>query len=471
MATCWQNLPIDVSVATLHCLDDALDIARVALVNDHWRGCVVLALSSPEIRVLLENIFRSKYVELPLSFRRPEGLPSDVTRLETILCIGKVAEAQAFYIADTASGELIHYDVLTCAGFIPGQHCKGSKGIRPGERDILGYKDRKARVAGETTEKGIETAQHDILMDLQRALQAAVARIEPDEATSFLVQLAECRPCQFAFRGRVPAYVSNQIEGQRHINRRLAQPGPACIADVVGAVACSCRRRDTWSIRQLVRLCGTILSFGLGSGHYVEWLEQSTSVAMTMQDERSTLEQPKEVASPWGMRLLPGNDEGPNLCVGTALQARWRSQLAHPMWDAHKVLKPLVATGLCSKATEVAVVLDIIFGCIDGMRKATTSDMEGDDIEQSEQREGEEGGEGVEGEEGEAADWLASFAKLDAHERCIWAAFFLHYALADSVHLTDEGSMSDGTDGAVVAKLRPDDRSVRRVAELGALAP
>ena len=401
----------------------------------------------------------------------------------------------------TKPGKLLQYGCRTFAGFFHGQHCPGkSKATTDGdstdgvesesndESTVLDddeYRNRacKRAVKIDLVELNIETAQRALLTDVQRALQASVTRMEPDAVAPFLHDVLREAPYQAGpgFRGRLSvAYAKdNELSG---LNRRVAQPGPSCFASVLGAVVAGCRMRDTWSAEQL---CGVAIRLFQVAMTQYEWCLPSV-VAQPLTASGSAIRHPVELSDPWDILVL--GKKGDNLRVGTALQARWRTQIAHPMWDLHTLLAPLVAAGLCSAATQINVLSHVTSNFITSLRsqpseRATVISAQPEaamelvaaEQEQPEQEEvrGTAEGEGEEVEEGEESEGDAhlSFAMLNESERCIWAAWFLHYACAESACLTNNQYSGMTSHGQIYASVEPDPSTIMQVAALGALKP
>ena len=411
----------------------------------------------------------------------------------------------------TKPGKLLQYGCRTFAGFFHGQHCSGkSKATTDGdstdgvesesndESTVLDddeYRNRacKRAVKIDLVELNIETAQRALLTDMQRALQASVTRMEPDAVACFLHDvLWEAAPYQAGpgFRGRLSvAYAKdNELSG---LNRSVAQPGLSCFASVLGAVVAGCRMRNTWSAKQLYGVAMHL--FQVVMTQYEWCLCLPSVVAQPLTASGSAIRHPVELSDPWDILVL--GKKGDNLRVGTALQARWRTQIAHPMWDLHTLLAPLVAAGLCSAATQINVLSHVTSNFITSLRsqpseRATVISAEPEAAtelvaaeqeqlvaaEQEQPEQGEaagvaEGG-GEEGKEGEESEGDAhlSFAMLNESERCIWAAWFLHYACAESACLTNNEYSGMTSQGQIYASVEPLS-TIMQVAALGALKP
>ena len=527
----WQDAPGDMCVAIIQKLELPA-IARLALVNDHWCSNVVAALQIKQTWLLLRQASAPFY---SVFTKVPRGLSSDAAAFDVTLRMGKGGYDEVHSMAletHTKPGKLLQYGCRTFAGFFHGQHCPGeSKATTDGdstdgvesegndEPTVLDddecseddeysedesarraeqrkYRNRacKRAVKIDLVELNIETAQRALLTDVQRALQASVTRMEPDAVARFLHDVLREAPYQAGpgFRGRLSvAYAKdNELSG---LNRSVAQPGLSCFASVLGAVVAGCRMRDTWSAKQLYGVA--IRLFQVAMTQY-EWCLPSV-VAQPLTASGSAIRQPVELSDPWDILVL--GKKGDNLRVGTALQARWRTQIAHPMWDLHTLLAPLVAAGLCSAATQVDVLSHVTSTFITSLRSqpseratvisaqpeaatelvaAEQEQLVAAEQEQPEQPEQEqaagaaEGG-GEEGKEGEESEGDAhlSFAMLNESERCIWAAWFLHYACAESACLTNNEYPGMTSQGQIYASFVPDPSTILQVAALGALKP
>ena len=455
----------------------------------------------------------------------PRGLASDAAAFDVTLRLGNEGYDEVHSLAletHMKPGKLLQYGCRTFAGFFHGQHCPGkskattdgdstdgvesegndeptvldddecseddSEDDQPWLQSSRKYRNRacKRAVKIDLVELNIETAQRALLTDVQRALQASVTRMEPDAVACFLHDvLWEAAPYQAGpgFRGRLSvAYAKdNKLSG---LDRRVAQPGPSCFASVLGAVVAGCRMRNTWSAKQLYGVAMHL--FQVVMTQYEWCLCLPSVVAQPLTASGSAIRQPVELSDPWDILVL--GKKGDNLRVGTALQARWRTQIAHPMWDLHTLLAPLVAAGLCSAATQINVLSHVTSNFITSLRsqpseRATVISAQPEaamelvaaEQEQPEQEEvrGTAEGEGEEVEEGEESEGDAhlSFAMLNESERCIWAAWFLHYACAESACLTNNQYSGMTSHGQIYASVEPDPSTIMQVAALGALKP
>lgn len=513
----WQDPPGDMCVAIIQKLELPA-IARLALVNDHWCSNVVAALQIKQTWLLL-HFLQASAPFYSVFTKVPRGLASDAAAFDVTLRMGKEGYDEVHSMAletHTKPGKLLQYGCRTFAGFFHGQHCPGkSKATTDGDstdgvesesndestvldddecsEDDDEYRNRacKRAVKIDLVELNIETAQRALLTDVQRALQASVTRMEPDAVACFLHDVLWENPYQAGpgFRGRLSvAYANdNKLSG---LDRRVAQPGPSCFASVLGAVVAGCRMRNTWSAEQLYGVAMHL--FQVVMTQY-EWCLPSV-VAQPLTASGSAIRQPVELSDPWDILVL--GKKGDNLRVGTALQARWRTQIAHPMWDLHTLLAPLVAAGLCSAATQINVLSHVTSKFITSLRSqpseratvisaqpeaatelvaAEQEQLVAAEQEQPEQEEaaGAAEGGGEEGKEGEESEGDAhlSFAMLNESERCIWAAWFLHYACAESACLTNNQYSGMTSHGQIYASVEPDPSTIMQVAALGALKP
>ena len=500
----WQDPPGDMCVAIIQKLELPA-IARLALVNDHWCSNVVAALQIKQTWLLLH--FRQASAPFYSVFTKvPRGLSSDAAAFDVTLRMGKEGYDEVHSMAletHTKPGKLLQYGCRTFAGFFHGQHCPGkSKATTDGDStdgvesesndESTVLVDDKRAVKIDLVELNIETAQRALLTDVQRALQASVTRMEPDAVAPFLHDVLREAPYQAGpgFRGRlsVACAKDNKLSG---LNRHAAQPGPSSFASVLGAVVAGCRMRDTWSAEQL---CGVAIRLFQVAMTQYEWcLCLPSVVVQPLTANGSAIRQPVELSDPWDILVL--GKKGDNLRVGTALQARWRTQIAHPMWDLHTLLAPLVAAGLCSAATQINVLSHVTSTFITSLRsqpseRATVISAqpeaatelvaaEQEQLVAAEQEQPEQGeaagvaeGGGEEGKEGEESEGDAhlSFAMLNESERCIWAAWFLHYACAESACLTNNEYSGMTSQGQIYASVEPLS-TIMQVAALGALKP